>query len=89
MCAPQVPAVCALAHLRIAQEKLQAQFKGLDPVRLLQEIPLAQNTFSELAALGVCKPQAPAGGEDGTAFMASLTTDWKDGDVRQTHRKQP
>ena len=70
------------------KEKLQAQFKGLDPVRLLQEIRLAQNTLSELAAHGVCKAQAPAGGEDVTAFMASLTTAWKDGDVRPTHREQ-
>ena len=53
------------------KEKLQTQFEGLDPVRLLQEIRLAQNTLSELAAHGVCKPQAPADGEDVTAFMAS------------------
>ena len=71
------------------KEQLQAQFKGLDPVRLLQEIRLAQKTLSELAAHGVCTAQAPAGGDDVTAFMASLTTAWKDGEVRPTHRKQP
>jgi hypothetical protein len=41
-------------------DRLQAQFKELDPVRLLQEIRLAQKTLSELAAHGVCKAQAPA-----------------------------
>ena len=70
-------------------DRLQAQFKGLDPVRLLQEIRLAQKTLSELAAHGVCTAQAPAGGNDVTAFMASLATAWKDGEVRPTHRKQP
>lgn len=32
------------------KEKLQAEFKGLDPVRLLHEIRLAQKTLSELAS---------------------------------------
>lgn len=75
--------------LPATKEKLQAEFKGLDPVRLLQEIRLAQKTLSELAAHGACTAQAPAGGDDVTAFMASLTTAWKDGEVRPTHRKQP
>lgn len=75
--------------LPVIKEKLQAQFKGLDPVRLLQEIRLAQKILSELAAHGVCTAQAPTGGDDVTAFMASLTTAWKDGEVRPTHRKQP
>jgi hypothetical protein len=61
--------------------------KGLDPVRLLQEIRLAQNTLGELAARGVCTAQAPAGGDDVSAFMASLSTAWKAGEVRATHRK--
>ena len=71
------------------KDKPQAQFKELDPVRLLQEIQLAQKTLSELVAHGVCKPQGPAGGDDVTAFMSSLTTAWKDGEVRPTHRKKP
>ena len=36
--------------LPVIKEKLQARFKGLDPVRLLQEIRHAQKTLSELAA---------------------------------------
>ena len=75
--------------LPVIKEKLQAQFKGLDPVRLLQEIQLAQKILSELASHGVCTAQAPTGGDDVTAFMASLTTAWKDGELRPTHRKHP
>ena len=89
---PATPCDRLQAHgnvLPAMKEKLQAQFKELDPVRLLQEIRLAQNTLSELAAHGVCNAQAPAGGEDVTAFMASLTTAWKDDEVRPTRRKQP
>ena len=89
---PATPCDRLHAHgsvLPAMKEKLQAQFKELDPVRLLQEIRLAQKTLSELAAHGVCTAQAPAGGDDVTTFMASLTTAWKDGEVRPTHRKQP
>jgi hypothetical protein len=89
---PATPCDRLQAHgsvLPATKEKLQAQFKGLDPVRLLQEIRNAQKTLSELAAHGVCKAQTPAGGTDVSAFMASLTTAWKDGEVRPTHRKQP
>ena len=89
---PATPCDRLQAHgsvLPVTKEKLQAQFQELDPVRLLQEIRLAQKTLSELAAHGVCTAQAPAGGDDLTAFIASLTTAWKDGEVRPTHRKQP
>jgi hypothetical protein len=88
---PATPCDRLQAHgsvLPAMKEKLQAQFKGLDPVRLLNEIRLAQKTLSELLAHGVCTAQAPAGGNDVTAFMASLTTAWKDGEVRPMHRKQ-
>jgi hypothetical protein len=70
------------------KEQLQVQFKELDPVRLLQEIRLAQKTLSELAAHGVCTVQAPEGGTEVTSFMASLSTAWQDGEVRPTHLKQ-
>ena len=89
---PATPCDRLQAHDSVLPEikvKLQSQFKGLDPVRLLQEIRLAQKTLSELAAHGVCSAQVPAGGSSVTAFMASLSTAWKDGEVRPTHRKQP
>ena len=89
---PATPCERLQAHdsvLPAIKEKLQAQLEGLDPVRLLQEIRLAQKTLSELAAHGVCSTQVPAGESGVSAFMASLATAWKDGEVRPTHRKQP
>ena len=88
---PATPCDRLQAHgsvLPATKDKLQAQLKGLDPVRLLQEIRLAQKTLSELTAHGVCTAQAPAGASDVTTFMANLTTAWKDGEVRPTHCKQ-
>ena len=89
---PATPCDRLRAHdcvLPAIKEQLQAQLKGLDPVRLLQEIRLAQQTLSELAAHGVCKAQAPESANDVSAFMTSLRTAWKDGEVRPTHQKQP
>lgn len=89
---PETPCARLLAHgsvLPVIKEKLQAQFKELDPVRLLQEIRYAQKTLSELAAYGASTANSPAGGGDVTAFMASLSTAWKDGEIRPTHRQQP
>lgn len=90
--APATPCARLLAHDSVApaiKEKLQAQFKELDPVRLLQEIRLAQTALSELAAHGVCLEPEPVRGDDVAAFTASLSIAWKDGEVRPTHRKQP
>jgi hypothetical protein len=89
--APATPCERLLAHDSVSpaiKEKLLAQFKELDPVRLLQEIRLAQKLLSELGAHGVCAVPAPTAGGDMTAFMVSLTTAWKEGEVRPTHRKQ-
>ncbi len=90
--APATPCDRLLSHdsvLPTIKEKLRAQFKELDPVRLLQEIRLSQTVLSELAVQGVCPVPTPVAGGDVTAFMESLTTAWKDGEVRPTHRKQP
>jgi hypothetical protein len=89
---PATPCARLLAHDSVApaiKEKLTAQFKELDPVRLLQEIRLAQTALSELAAHGVCPEPELVGGDDVAAFTASLSIAWKDGEVRPTHRKQP
>lgn len=59
---PATPCDRLQAHgsvLPATKEKLQAQFKGLDPVRLLQEIRNAQKTLSELAAHGVAQRKRP------------------------------
>ena len=71
------------------KEKLNAQFKGLDPVRLLQEIRLAQQTLSDMAAHGMRTEAAPSRTPDVDLFLKSLSSAWKDGEARPTHRKQP
>lgn len=89
---PATPCDRLQAHAGVLPEiktKLQAQFKGLDPVRLLQEIRQAQKVLSELAAHGVSAAHEPSGGDDVTSFMKSLSTAWREGEVRPTHRSQP
>ncbi len=69
--APATPCDRLLAHGSVEpsiKEKLTAQFKGLDPVRLLQEIRLAQQTLSDIAAHGVRTEAAPAGESDVAVF---------------------
>ena len=89
---PATPCDRVLAHSSVEpaiKEKLRAQFRGLDPVKLLQEIRLAQQTLSELAAHGTRAegPLAKIPGVD--LFLKSLSLAWKDGEARPTHRKQP
>jgi len=91
--APATPCERLLAHSSITpaiKEKLTAQLKGLDPVRLLQEIRLAQQTLSDIAAHGVRATEAaPSGASDVAVFLAGLSSAWKDGEARPTHRKRP
>jgi hypothetical protein len=90
--APATPCDRLLAHDSVEltiKEKLKAQFDSLDPVRLLREIRTAQQTLSEFAAHGVCAEAAPAGESDVALFLAGLSSAWKEGEARPTHRKQP
>ncbi|WP_230683048.1 integrase catalytic domain-containing protein, partial [Variovorax paradoxus] len=90
--APATPCERLLAHSCVEpaiKEKLRAQFIRLDPVRLLQEIRLAQQTLSDLAAHGVHNDATTAGASEVSVFLASLSLAWKDGEARPTHRKQP
>ena len=57
-------------------------------MRLLQEIRLAQQTLSDLAAHGA-STEVVAGTPAIADFVASLASAWKDGEARPTHRKQP
>jgi hypothetical protein len=89
---PATPCDRLLAHGSVTpaiKENLMAQFKGLDPVRLLQEIRLAQQTLSDIAAHGVATETAAASAPNVEVFVASLASAWKDGEVRPTHRKRP
>ena len=88
---PATPCDRLLAHSSIGpaiREKLRAQFLSLDPVRLLQDIRLAQQTLSDIAAHGV-SAEAVASKPNVADFVASLASAWKDGEARPTHRKQP
>ncbi|MFL9998466.1 hypothetical protein PQR34_44845 [Paraburkholderia sediminicola] len=89
---PATPCDRLLAHDSIdpaIKEKLKAQFEGLDPVRLLHEMRMAQQTLSEFAAQGIRAEAAPAEESDVAVFLTSLASAWKEGDARPTHRKQP
>jgi hypothetical protein len=60
--APATPCERLVAHGGVApaiKEKLTAQFKSLDPVRLLQEIRTAQRMLSDIAAYGMPTEVAP------------------------------
>ncbi len=88
---PATPCDRLLAHSGVepaTKEKLRTQFMSLDPVQLLQEIRLSQQTLSDIAAHGV-GAEAVAGAPAIADFVASLASAWKDGEARPTHRKQP
>lgn len=90
--APATPCERLIAHSGVEpaiKEKLAAQFKRLDPVRLLQEIRSAQQTLGEIAAHGVPMEVVPRSAADLSAFLRSLASAWTEGEVRPTHRKQP
>ena len=89
---PATPCDRLLAHTGIelaAKARLKAEFESLDPVRLLQDIRAAQQTLSEIAAHGAPSDDAATTLPDVDAFLKSLSTAWKDGEARPTHRKQP
>ena len=88
---PATPCDRLLAHSSVGpaiREKLTTQFMSLDPVRLLQEIRLAQQMLSDMAA-HCMSAEVGAGTPAITDFVASLALAWKDGEARPTHRKQP
>ena len=89
--APATPCERLVAHNAVAaaiKEKLTAQFMSLDPVQLLLEIRLAQQKLSDIAAHGnASRPAAPAS-SDIEVFVTSLSSAWKEGEVRPTHRKR-
>jgi hypothetical protein len=71
-----------------AKKRLQEIFDVLDPVQLLAKIRLAQQ---RLAALEVGRSERNADekkDQDLDAFLQSLKTLWRDGEVRATHRKR-
>jgi hypothetical protein len=89
---PATPCDRIIAHPAVdpaVKEKLVAQFQSLDPVRLLQQIRIAQQALSDIATYGPPAQQAeptPSPTPIGQ-FLSSLSTAWKGGEVRPTHRK--
>jgi hypothetical protein len=93
--APATPCDRLIAHSAVdptVKEKLAAQFRTLDPVRLLQQIRIAQQALSDIATYGPPAQQtAPTPSPLPTPigeFLSSLSTAWKEGEVRPTHRKK-
>ena len=91
--APATPCERLVTHPAVdptIKEKLATQFQALDPVRLLQEIRIAQQSLSDIATYGPpTKPAAPTPAPAAIdVFLSSLSSAWKEGEVRPTHRKK-
>ena len=70
------------------KDRLRKASDELDPLRLLDQVRATQHALARLAAgdvAGVSIPQST----DLDAFLRGLSTAWKDGEVRPTHRPDP
>jgi hypothetical protein len=67
------------------KQMLRQTMEGLDPVLLLKQIRDAQDTVMALSQNRTPEPAAP----DVAAFVSSLATAWRAGEVRPTHRREP
>jgi len=93
--APATPYQRLLADGRVSEavrERLRAVHAGLDPVRLLQDIRLAQGRLVEIAD----RTDRTAGAERAAVtaptleeFLAGLRTAWREGEVRPTAQAKP
>jgi hypothetical protein len=69
------------------KEQLRQTLAALDPVRLLSEIREAQRVLVE-REVGVANAKTDQATQGLGEFVASLSTVWRDGEVRPTHRKR-
>jgi hypothetical protein len=69
------------------KEQLRQTLAALDPVRLLSEIREAQRVLAQLE-VGVAHTETAPSTPELRGFVASLSTVWRDGEVRPTHRKR-
>jgi hypothetical protein len=85
---PETPCHRLLARNDITAEakgRLQRTLAGLDPVLLLKQIREAQDTLRALSKNVTPEVIAP----DMKAFVESLATAWRAGEVRPTHQHEP
>lgn len=88
---PATPYERLLANDRVTDEskgQLRQVFSTLDPVYLLSQIRDAQRNLAELEVRGATE-KLPGAGREFSRFVESLSTAWRDGEVRPTHRKPP
>jgi hypothetical protein len=88
---PATPYERLLSSDRVTAEnkaQLQRTFEGLDPVDLLSRIREAQRGLQQLE-VGASPDQGLCKAHDLTRFVESLSTAWKSGEVRATHRRAP
>ncbi len=86
--APETPCRPLLEREDIDPEKKQAlrkQMESLDPVLLLKQIREAQDTVRALSQIGASETPTP----DVASFVSSLSSAWRSGEVRPTHRQEP
>lgn len=89
---PMTPCDRLLALPNVAdaiKAALREQFEALDPVLLLQTIRDSQRQLAEITKQPSDETIIAPGKADVASFLHSLSTAWKDGEVRPTHRKQP
>jgi len=87
---PATPCERLLEREDVSEEckkQLRQALAALDPVRLLCEIREAQRVLAQLE-VGVAQAEAAQSTPELTGFVASLSTVWRDGEVRPTHRKR-
>jgi len=87
---PATPCERLLARKDVSdecKEQLRQKLAALDPVQLLSEIREAQRTLAQMQ-IGAVKIDSPQSAPDLSGFVDSLSTAWRDGEVRPTHRKR-
>jgi hypothetical protein len=86
---PATPYERLLASDRVTEgckEELRRVFQGLDPVDLLSRIRAAQRNL-RVQEVGVGTENTAGQNQDLAQFVASLSSAWRSGEVRPTHRK--
>ncbi len=87
---PATPCERLLERKDVSDEckgQLRETLAALDPVRLLSEIREAQRVIAQLE-IGVANSETTQTTSALSGFVASLSTAWRNGEVRPTHRKR-